>query len=353
MSAPVLRRSYIRLGPFTRPQRRPGLQRQHQPATTTYRLASKVALPEPYETMTLPDGRTLSWAETGDPYGDPLFYFHGMPGSRLEAFDFEGVARRLGIRFIAPDRPGFGRSTFYSDRVVTDWPHDVQNLAHHLGIDRYAVLGCSGGGPYALACARVIPATTLTGFGLVSSAGPCEASPKRWRVPFDPFDPVETPFPSLSAWIYEQKVGFLVRDTFNAAGRKYWDEMMAREAKQYLRPGEVVPELPPEKKTPEAIAARREWEMRLLVEPIAEGARGLLREAYLLKTPWGFRLEDVKYEPKVRIFHGAKDENVPISMINYMRERLPHYLMKVRANDNHYSIWDYRDDMLTRIMKCL
>ncbi|KAK7931143.1 hypothetical protein PG985_001855 [Apiospora marii] len=313
MSAPVLRRSYIRLGPFTRPQRRPGLQRQHQPATTTYRLASKVALPEPYETMTLPDGRTLSWAETGDPYGDPLFYFHGMPGSRLEAFDFEGVARRLGIRFIAPDRPGFGRSTFYSDRVVTDWPHDVQNLAHHLGIDRYAVLGCSGGGPYALACARVIPATTLTGFGLVSSAGP--ARPAR----------------SAGGCLL---IRFLVRDTFNAAGRKYWDEMMAREAKQYLRPGEVVPELPPEKKTPEAIAARREWEMRLLVEPIAEGARGLLREAYLLKTPWGFRLEDVKYEPKVRIFHGAKDENVPISMINYMRERLPHYLMK----DNEMSM---------------
>lgn len=148
------------------------------------RFASKVALPEPYDTMTLPDGRTLSWAEVGDPSGEPLFYFHGMPGSRLAAFRFERVARRLGI-------------------------------------DRYAVLGCSRGSPCALGCACVIPATTLSGVGLVSRAGPCEARPKKWRLPLNPFSFAYTPCPSLTAWVYGQLVGSLVRDTVSEAGREY------------------------------------------------------------------------------------------------------------------------------------
>lgn len=125
---------------------------------------------------------------------------------------------------------------------------------------------------------------------------------------------------------------------------------MARKAMKYVRPGEEVPELPPEEKTPEAIAAQRGWQIRTAAEPIAKGARGLLREAYLLESPWGFRLEDFQPGLKVEMLHGDNDVNVPVSEVQCMRERLPRYHLKVKGNDNHYTICEYGEDIFTTIM---
>ena len=115
-----------------------------------------MAAAENHKQFTLPDGRSLGYAAYGDPQGKPLFFFHGFPSSRLEAQFTEGVAGRLGARIIAIDRPGFGRSDFKKERRIRDWPDDVLALADALGIDRFAVLGVSGGGPYAAACAHVL-----------------------------------------------------------------------------------------------------------------------------------------------------------------------------------------------------
>ncbi|KAK8054376.1 hypothetical protein PG996_013677 [Apiospora saccharicola] len=336
MLTPVLHRSCVRLAPFAGTLKRHVTQRQHLLAMPIHRSASnKVTLPEPYDTMTLPYGRTLSWSEAGDPNGDPHFLFHGHPGSRLDVFSFKKLGRRLNIRLIAPDRPGM-------EPRAPPWDRPLRGPRR------------LGGGPYALACALTIPDTTLTGVGLVSSASPCEAATGEdrksgwWKTLLD-F--AKTPCPSLTAWIWEQLVGYVVRDTLTEKGRWMWDDRMARKAKKVVRPGEAVRELSPEQKTPEAIAKRREWQMRKLVEPMAEGARGLVRDAYLIEHPWGLRLEDVRYKPKIQIFHGAKDAIVPVGGVYYMRERLPHWRMIVKGKDNHYSIWQHGEDILTKIMK--
>lgn len=73
---------------------------------------------------------------------------------------------------IAPDRPGFGLSTFDARRRIADWPDDVRALAAHLGIARFAILGGSGGAPYALACARALPADMVSAVGLYAAAAP-------------------------------------------------------------------------------------------------------------------------------------------------------------------------------------
>ncbi|KAK8115694.1 hypothetical protein PG984_012196 [Apiospora sp. TS-2023a] len=259
----------------------------------------------------------------------------GIPARDSTCFLFlRKLGRRLNIRLIAPDRPGMGPRAPPWDRP--------------LGGPRRL-----GGGPYALACALTIPDTTLTGVGLVSSAGPCEANTGNDRKSewFNLLDFARTPCPSLTAWIWEQLVGYVVRDTLTEKGRCMWDDRMARKAKKVVRPGEAAPELSLEHKTPEAIAKRREWQMPKLVEPMAEGARGLVRDAYLLNQPWGFRLKDVRYKPKIQIFHGAKDANTPVGGVYYMRERLPHWHMIVKGKDNHYSVWQHGEDILTRIMK--
>jgi hypothetical protein len=64
------------------------------------------------KTIKLSDGRTLAYLDIGDPEGRPLFYFHGGPGSRLEGLLYDQFNRQLGIRMIAPDRPGYGLSDF-------------------------------------------------------------------------------------------------------------------------------------------------------------------------------------------------------------------------------------------------
>ncbi|OQE37547.1 hypothetical protein PENNAL_c0794G03227, partial [Penicillium nalgiovense] len=70
------------------------------------------------------------------------------------------------IRVIAPERPGFGLSTVQPNRRIMDWPADVQALAHYLSLSRFAVMGGSGGGPYALACARMLPQDMMSAVGI-------------------------------------------------------------------------------------------------------------------------------------------------------------------------------------------
>jgi pimeloyl-ACP methyl ester carboxylesterase len=72
--------------------------------------------------ITLSDGRKLGFVEFGDLKGKPVFYFHGFPGSRLEAKLAERISRDSHVRFIGIDRPGFGLSEFKPDRRLMDWP---------------------------------------------------------------------------------------------------------------------------------------------------------------------------------------------------------------------------------------
>lgn len=132
-----------------------------------------IADPAGFSTLCLSDGRELAWHAFGDPQGRPLYFFHGFPSSRLLASLVHEQAAAAGIRVIAPDRPGFGRSTPHPARSIHDWPKDVARLADHLGHTRFGVLGVSCGGPYALACARAMP-QRLAYAGLMAGIGPMD-----------------------------------------------------------------------------------------------------------------------------------------------------------------------------------
>ena len=101
----------------------------------------------------LPDGRVLAYEEYGVPTGFPILSFHGGLSSRLDAAPAHEAAVATGVRLIAPDRPGMGLSTYQPGRRLLDWPADVAHLADALGIERFAVMGWSAGGPYAAVCA--------------------------------------------------------------------------------------------------------------------------------------------------------------------------------------------------------
>lgn len=121
--------------------------------------------------MTLSDGRELAWTEFGVREGWPVFGFHGTPGSRHQLRLYDEQARGAGIRIVAPDRPGYGLSTFQAGRRLVDWPRDVERLADQLGVGRFSVLGISGGGPHALVTAALLPSRVARA-GVVSGAVP-------------------------------------------------------------------------------------------------------------------------------------------------------------------------------------
>src|SRR4051812_27985820 len=105
----------------------------------------------PLPTIELPDGRTLAYAEWGDPQGRTIISCHGTPGCRLNRHPNQELVRSTGARVVAFDRPGFGQSSRRRRRRVVDVVDDVARLADHLGLGEFAVVGGSGGGPHSLA----------------------------------------------------------------------------------------------------------------------------------------------------------------------------------------------------------
>ena len=123
--------------------------------------------------VVLSDGRRLGYRATGAPDGDPLFYFHGFPGSRLEADLLCKEAGMGGWRVFAIDRPGIGLSDFMPGRTLHDWPRDVEEFANALRIDHFTVIGVSGGGPYAAITAWALK-KRVRATGIVCGLGPLQ-----------------------------------------------------------------------------------------------------------------------------------------------------------------------------------
>jgi pimeloyl-ACP methyl ester carboxylesterase len=121
--------------------------------------------------IVLPDGRDLGWLEFGDPHGAPVFAFHGTPGSRHQIVMDDESLRNAGLRFVCVDRPGYGLSSFRRGHRLVDWPKDVAHLATRVGIEKFAVLGHSGGGPFAVACAALL-GDRVSAAAIVSGVGP-------------------------------------------------------------------------------------------------------------------------------------------------------------------------------------
>src|SRR5206468_3620647 len=119
----------------------------------------------------LEDGRHLAWYEAGDPRGMPCLYSPGTPVSGLGGLVYDRPARRAGLRLISVDRPGYGHSDFLPKRRLLDYPSDIEALAEHLRLERFASVGESGGAAFALALARTIPGL-LTTTTVLSGMGP-------------------------------------------------------------------------------------------------------------------------------------------------------------------------------------
>jgi len=253
--------------------------------------------------LRLKDGRTLCYAIYGDPGGRPAFYFHGHPGSRLEGRFADEPARRHSIKLIAPDRPGYGRSSDKPRRRITDWPADVAELGDALGDREFFVIGGSGGGPFSLACASLLPNRVIAA-GLVSAVAPYGAPGATDGM--RPLNKIAFKYisrlPVLPGLIMKSMARKIRRDPDGA-----FEQIKSAMS-------------PPDREVLERPMVGEDFK-EIVAEAFRNGASGATAELRLLGRPWGFRLSDIKVP--VHLWQGTEDRLVPEAMGRYLAAAIP------------------------------
>jgi pimeloyl-ACP methyl ester carboxylesterase len=286
------------------------------------------------ERVVLSDGRDLAYASYGDPGGRPAFYFHGFPGSRIEARLIDADARRHCVRLLALDRPGYGGSDFQDRRTIPDWPGDVSAVADALGIDRFSVIGASGGAPYALACARTIPerleaAVVLCGLGPLDDPGLTKGMMVHNRIGL--LAARRTPWLALPLFTL-----------LTPAFRRLPSAFVARLASHVSQPDR---EFLAHVEHSETFAAT-------FREAFRRGARGPALDGRLYGRPWGFALEEI--EMTVHLWHGECDNIVPPAMGRYVAAALPDCRATFCPDDGHFTVAiDRARDVLAAVLGSL
>ncbi len=272
-------------------------------------------------TIRLSDGRLLGYAEYGDLDGKPVFLFNGYPGTRFQAKLISDAALRVGVRLVGLDRPGMGLSDFQPGRQLLDWPDDVIELADALGIDRFSVIGISGGGPFSAACAFKIP-DRLKAFGIIAGTPLMDQASEEITKSDSVMNFVAQRLPLLFKALLWLQFGRFRQDPAKLAA------IIEKQA-------EYLPE--PDKQLYTAPEIKQ-----LFVEEAAEafrqGAKGPAWEGKLLfGAPWGFLPEDISME-NAYLWHGELDANVPVSTGRAMAVKIPNCKAKFYPHEAHLSL---------------
>jgi pimeloyl-ACP methyl ester carboxylesterase len=276
------------------------------------------------QTIKLQDGRTLGYAEYGNPEGKPIFYFHGNPGTRTEAKISELTLANQDARIISIDRPGLGLSDFKKDRTILDWPDDVVELADSLGIDKFTILGVCGGAPYVLACAYKIPKRCKS-VGIIAALGPVNRITKRLEGVSKRIVFINKRVPFVFRFYFWYKMARHARSTDEKRIRK---RMFLHVTKNFS---------PPDKKI-----IKKPKIIDILVERMRDVGRistkGAVYDRKLLFRSWGFKLEEISEKVKVFLWQGDYDKTVPISVGKYMAKLIPNCQAKFFPDEGHISI---------------
>lgn len=262
----------------------------------------------------LHDGRKLSYREYGQPDGEPVFYFHGFPSSGIEVMLNDGgqIAKKLNIRIIAVNRPGYGISDYKPERTLLDWPDDITELADSLGIDTFSVLGVSGGGPYVLACAYKIP-DRIRKAGVVCGVGPYDAPGAK--------DGASAPILKSPRFIRKY-----ILKGFKKAIVKNPEKVTRKMHKRFPEADQDVI----------SISSERDVLLNAIAEGLSAGPDGALQDAEIYKNYWGFDLVDVKKQ--IFLWHGEVDLSVPIETGKYVAEKLQNCMPTFYSGEGHFSI---------------
>jgi pimeloyl-ACP methyl ester carboxylesterase len=258
-------------------------------------------------------GRWLAYTDIGEPGWPCVFFFHGAPSSRLRLAYLEQQFLAERVRVVSPDRPGYGRSSPQPGRSMADWSSDVAALADALVTDRFVVAGHSSGGPYALACAAMLPervSASITLGGVTDMAWPgawegyIGTENQLMRMPDEE---------AALAWCVERfgadGSGFLAASGFELPEpdeRLYADDEVAR-----------------------LLAAAR-------AEAFRQGVAGYAQDIFIQGRPWPFDPRAIGVP--VHVVHGEGDTIVPLAHSRHTSELIPGSTLRVLPRHGHFTV---------------
>ena len=280
----------------------------------------------------LADGRILAFAEHGHPSGHAVFWCHGVPSSRVEGdLLINGpIASALGLRVIVPDRPGIGRSTHQPTRSIASWADDVAELADLLGIERFSVLGSSGGAPYASACGLKYP-DRVRAVGVLGGVAPADA-PGMMRALSGPLRlmfRLAQFAPPILRTLYRLNLRALERSGERAS------ERMARWAPE---PDRVLLNRPD---ISQGFTA-------CFVEACRQGTAGPALDVKLIAEPW--RIDLAAMRVPTFLWHGELDRNVPVVAGRHLASVIPNCRATFYPEEAHLSLPFNRQEEILRAL---
>ena len=279
------------------------------------------------------DGRRLAVRVAGNPAGHPVVYLHGTPGSRVAPLPRERVLYTIGVRLITFDRPGYGGSDRLASRQVADVVPDVAAIADELDVETFAVLGRSGGGPHALACAALMP-RRVTKAGILVSIAPWAAKGLDWFAGMSQSNVRE--FTSASSTPES-----LIVELAQTAARIKADPMSHVSA--------LGPELPEDDRRVIEDAGIRKLLAENFAEALRDSADGWIDDSLAFCAPWGFDLTDIRVP--VLLWHGEKDVFSPAAHARWLAEQIPSAELRVLPDSAHFRALEAVPDMLSWLIR--
>jgi pimeloyl-ACP methyl ester carboxylesterase len=249
----------------------------------------------------LQDGRRMSYAQYGVPDGFPIVSAHGGLACRLDVAAAGSIAESCGVRLIAPDRPGVGRSDPQPDRTILDWTRDVTELLDQLDIDQFAVMGWSLGGQYAAAVGyalrpRVARTAIIAGAVPLTEPGAFEGLPQ--------IDRTYIRLSQRAPWA--ARLGFRAMTLTATCAPELYGRLAARD----LGPADAAV------LRAEGFATFAHMSREALRQP-----QGVVEEYRVMVRPWGFRPEDLQLP--VDIWGGTDDQLIDPSWPGELARRIP------------------------------
>jgi pimeloyl-ACP methyl ester carboxylesterase len=262
------------------------------------------------------DGSVIACEVVGDQDAALVLFCHGLADSRLSAHEFADVAGELGLRIVAPDRPGIGGTDPRYLHRLADWVQDAALVLDALGVQAAALLGVSGGGPFAAACAAALPGRVRS-LTLISPLGapgwPTLGMAAGERVSLE----IARQLPAFGGW-------FLGR---LAALAHYSPQLFLRLATSEL-PGV-------DRRVLEQPGARDPF-LRNYTEAFRLGSGGVAQDLRVLTRPWGFRLGSIRVP--TWIHHGDADTTVPVQHAQLFAAAIPGAHLQLHPGQGHFSI---------------
>jgi pimeloyl-ACP methyl ester carboxylesterase len=248
-----------------------------------------------------------------------VFFLHGTPGSRLSARPSEEDLARLGVHLITYDRPGYGRSDPQPGRSVADAADDVRAIADAFAIGRFAVIGRSGGGPHALACAALLQDRVTRVASLVGLA---------------PYDAIGLDWWQGMVPLNREQYGAALQGPRQLASVIYPQVVAMRANPEHLA-NRLEAEGPPEDRAALSDPEYRATFIESITEAVGRSLDGWAADSLAFTRPWGFEPQWIS-SPTL-LWHGTRDVFIPVTHAHWLADRIKGALLLLSEHGTHLS----------------